>query len=69
MTEPKLSYIGQGGGGSDDTVPECPVCGAYGGGGHGGNCWFGPSLSRCPLHGDAIGQGRTCIACDGGVFL
>lgn len=30
--------VGQGGGGSDETIPECPVCHAYGGGGHGGFC-------------------------------
>jgi hypothetical protein len=30
--------VGQGGGGSDQSIPECPGCGAYGGGGHGGGC-------------------------------
>lgn len=30
--------IGRGGGGSDSNIPECPLCHAYGGGGHGGGC-------------------------------
>ncbi|HEV2175264.1 MAG TPA: hypothetical protein VGR71_16945 [Nitrospira sp.] len=30
--------IGRGGGGNNPLIPECPVCGAYGGGGHGGGC-------------------------------
>lgn len=30
--------IGLGGTGPDKNIPECPVCWAYGGGGHGGYC-------------------------------
>lgn len=30
--------VGQGGAGTDAAIPECPVCHAYGGGGHGGFC-------------------------------
>lgn len=30
--------IGKGGTGPDPTVPECPICYASGGGGHGGFC-------------------------------
>jgi hypothetical protein len=30
--------IGRGGGGPDPSIPPCPVCGAHGGGGHGGFC-------------------------------
>ena len=39
--------IGQGGTGTDKAIPECPVCHAYGGGGHGG---------MCPNAGKAISQ-------------
>lgn len=38
-----MRFIGQGGGGPDQSAPECPVCYAYGGGGHGGYC---PNASR-----------------------
>ena len=34
-------FIGQGGGGPDKSIPPCPVCGAHGGGGHGGFCPVG----------------------------
>lgn len=37
--------IGHGGRGSDAGIPECPVCGAFGGGGHGGFC---PNMSTNP---------------------
>lgn len=30
--------IGRGGTGTDECIPECPVCHAFGGGGHGGMC-------------------------------
>lgn len=30
--------IGRGGSGNDLSIPECPHCGAKGGGGHGGGC-------------------------------
>jgi hypothetical protein len=30
--------IGRGGRGYDEDIPQCPVCGCYGGGGHGGGC-------------------------------
>ena len=30
--------VGQGGSGPDESLPECPVCHCYGGGGHGGFC-------------------------------
>jgi hypothetical protein len=30
--------IGKGGSGSNPDIPRCPICEAYGGGGHGGNC-------------------------------
>jgi hypothetical protein len=25
-------------------------------------------VERCPVHGEPVGGGRACIACDGGVF-
>ncbi len=37
--------IGGGGGGSDPDIPECPVCYARGGGGHGGFC---PNAGKPP---------------------
>lgn len=33
-----LNKIGQGGSGTDESIPKCEICGAYGGGGHGGGC-------------------------------
>lgn len=30
--------IGEGGSGTDPSIPPCPYCGAFGGGGHGGSC-------------------------------
>lgn len=30
--------IGGGGGGTDQSIPACKICGAHGGGGHGGLC-------------------------------
>jgi hypothetical protein len=38
-------WVGGGGSGSDHTIPPCPVCGAKGGGGHGGLC---PNAGRPP---------------------
>ena len=32
------SSVGRGGGGNDVRIPECPICFARGGGGHGGGC-------------------------------
>jgi hypothetical protein len=43
--EESAARIGRGGGGSDESIPECPVCGAYGGGGHGGLC---PNAGKSP---------------------
>lgn len=37
-----FAQIGHGGDGSDPAIPECPVCYARGGGGHGGFC---PNMS------------------------
>ena len=39
--------LGHGGKGSDDSIPECPYCGCYGGGGHGGFC---PNTGTDPAH-------------------
>jgi hypothetical protein len=38
--------IGTGGNGSNRQIPECPVCWARGGGGHGGFC---PNAGKPPL--------------------
>ena len=35
---PGSGLVGQGGGGTDRSIGICHSCGAYGGGGHGGNC-------------------------------
>lgn len=40
-----IKQIGVGGGGPDTSVPLCPLCGAYGGGGHGGWC---PNAGKPP---------------------
>jgi hypothetical protein len=37
-TDPDYGHIGLGGTGDHSAIPECPVCYAYGGGGHGGGC-------------------------------
>jgi hypothetical protein len=38
-------YLGLGGRGPDPGIPECPLCYAYGGGGHGGFC---PNAGKPP---------------------
>jgi len=38
---PTLPSVGQGGGGNNRAIKVCPECGAFGGGGHGGNCLRG----------------------------
>lgn len=32
------TVVGSGGGGNNASIPRCPVCSAFGGGGHGGGC-------------------------------
>lgn len=41
-----LIQIGLGGRGYDRSIPECPVCWAFGGGGHGGYCPNGGGRPR-----------------------
>jgi len=40
-----MRQLGRGGTGPDKFIPECPLCHAYGGGGHGGFC---PNAGRPP---------------------
>ena len=42
-----LHEIGLGGNGLDPDIPECPLCYARGGGGHGGFC---PNATRVPMN-------------------
>jgi hypothetical protein len=63
-----MAQVGQGGTGSDPGIPECRVCGSYGGGGHGGFCpnmgkppeqWVTeppPGFLRAPRHRSAPGR-------------
>lgn len=45
--------IGRGGGGPDPSIPECPVCGAHGGGGHGGLC---PNMGKPPEEWSSVAE-------------
>jgi len=44
-TDPDAQVIGQGATGNLDEYPECPLCLAHGGGGHGSNC---PNAGKDP---------------------
>jgi hypothetical protein len=46
-----IAQVGLGGKGSDPAYPECQICRAYGGGGHGGFC---PNGGRYPEYYETV---------------